>query len=300
MADEQIQNVFDSPAPGSRGERTALLSGVTLCLFSMSSVQVGAALSAGVIAQHGPFATSFVRLLFASLILLAILRPPIRSYSREQWKSALALGVTMAVMTVCFYAAIARIPLGLTVAVEFLGPLAVATLGLCGWRLVWPLAAFVGVGLLCHNGESWSADPLGLLLAAGAGAGWGGYILLMKKSGKLFPGLEGLAISLFVSAIACLPAGMQELPRMFSAEMLLTMLGLAVLVPLLPYALEMIALRRMPTAAFGILMSLEPAIGALAGFTILGQPMTPLQMLGIGLVVAASVGVTSNARSEAG
>lgn len=273
-------------------DRTALLSGVLFCLLSMSSVQIGSALSANLIAAYGPFATSFLRLLFAALILMAVLRPSIRSYSRAQWKSAILLGITMAAMTVCFYAAIARIPLGLTVAIEFLGPLAVASFGLVGWRLVWPVAALAGVVLLCHNGESWTIDTAGLLLAAGAGVGWGCYIVLMKKSGKLFPGLEGLAISLLVAAIACAPIGLLQVPNMVSPAVMSTMLGLAVLVPLLPYALEMIALRRMPTAAFGILMSLEPAIGALSGFLILHQPMTPLQMLGTAFVVAASAGVT--------
>ncbi|MBD9374357.1 EamA family transporter [Rhizobium sp. ARZ01] len=284
---------------GLPSDRTALLSGVLFCLLSMSSVQIGSALSADLIAAYGPFATSFLRLLFAALILMAVLRPPIRSYSRAQWKSAILLGITMAAMTVCFYGAIARIPLGLTVAIEFLGPLAVASFGLVGWRLVWPVAALAGVVLLCHNGESWTIDTAGLLLAAGAGVGWGCYIVLMKRSGKLFPGLEGLAISLLVAAIACAPVGLLQIPNMMSPAVLSTMLGLAILVPLLPYALEMIALRRMPIAAFGILMSLEPAIGALAGFLILHQPMTPLQMLGTALVVAASAGVTIGAKPTA-
>lgn len=294
------ENRAETGARWSRSRRATLASGILFCLLSMSSVQVGSALSSDMIAAHGTFATSFLRLLFAAVILIAILRPPLLSYRREQWKSAILLGVAMAAMTVCFYAAIARIPLGLTVAVEFLGPLAVAAFGLAGWRMIWPLAALVGVVLLCHNGESWTGDPIGLLLAAGAGIGWGCYIVLMKKSGKLFPGLEGLAVSLLVAAVACAPIGLVQVPEMTSPTVLSTMLGLALLVPLLPYALEMIALRRMPTSAFGILMSLEPAIGALAGFVILTQPMTPLQMLGTGLVVAASAGVTSGAAKDAG
>lgn len=285
-------------AHGLSSDRDALLGGVVFCVLSMSSVQIGSALSADMIAAYGPFATSFLRLLFAALILMAVLRPPVRSYSRAQWKSAILLGITMAAMTVCFYAAIARIPLGLTVAIEFLGPLAVASFGLIGWRLALPVAALGGVVLLCHNGESWTIDTMGLLLASGSGVGWGCYIVLMKKSGRLFQGLEGLAVSLLVAAIVCAPVGMLQVPNMMSPTVLSTMLGLAILVPLFPYALEMIALRRMPTTAFGILMSLEPAFGAISGFLILGQPMAPLQMLGTALVVAASAGVTISVKPE--
>lgn len=280
--------------------RAALFTGVVFCLLSMSGMQIGSALSTGVVGAFGTFATSFLRLLFAALILLAILRPPVRTYSRAQWKSAILLGIAIAAVTICFYAAILRIPLGLTVAIEFLGPLAVATFGgLTGRRLAWPIAALAGVVLLSHNGEGWMGDPAGLLLAAGAAIGWGAYIVLMKKTGRLLPGLEGLAIALLVAAGVCAPAAVSQLPQMMSPGVLSTMLGLAVLMPLLPYVLEMIALRRMPTAAFGILMSLEPAIGALAGFVILGQAMTPMQMLGTALVVGASAGVTAAARPEA-
>ena len=203
-------------------------------------------------------------------------------------------------MTLCFFAAIDRIPLGLAVAIEFLGPLAVATWSLGGgWRLVWPLAAFVGVVLLSHDGEGWIGDPAGVLFACGAGIGWGTYIVLMKKTGAMFRGLEGLSMSLLVAAAVAAPFGLPRAQEALNPEGLGMMLGLAVLVPLLPYALEMIALRRMPMSAFGILMSLEPALGALAGFLVLGQPMTPFQILGTGLVVAASAGATASATGPA-
>lgn len=271
-----------------------LFTGVLLCLASMSSIQFGAAFSATAIAAYGPSTTTFLRLIMAAAVLALIVRPPMRSYSREQWKSALMLGATMAAMTLCFFAAIARIPLGLAVAIEFLGPLAVATWWLGrGWRLIWPLAAFIGVVLLSHDGEGWIGDPVGVLFACGAGIGWGTYIILMKKAGRVFPGLEGLAMSLIVAAIVAAPFGLSRAVEAVNPEGLAMMLGLALLVPLIPYALEMMALRRMPTSAFGILMSLEPALGALAGFLVLSQPMTPFQMLGTALVVAASAGVTS-------
>lgn len=292
MADQQVM-----AQPNNAG----LLSGILLCFASMSSIQFGSAFSATAIAAYGPSATTFLRLVIAATVLALLVRPPMRSYSREQWKSALFLGATMAGMTLCFFAAIDRIPLGLAVAIEFLGPLAVATWALgAGWRLVWPLAAFLGVVLLSHDGEGWIGDPVGVLFACGAGIGWGAYIILMKKSGRVFRGLEGLSMSLIVAAAVAAPFGLPRVGEALNPEGLGLMLGLALLVPLLPYALEMIALRRMPMSAFGILMSLEPALGALAGFLVLSQPMTPLQMLGTGLVVAASAGVTSSANAAEG
>jgi len=280
-------------------DRTGLLAGVVLCLLSMSSVQFGSAFSASAIADFGPAATTFLRVAIAAAILAAIVRPQVLRYDRQQWLSALMLGVTMAGMTLAFFAAIERIPLGLAVAIDFLGPLAVATFGIgAGWRLVWPAAALVGVVLLSHDGEGWIGDPVGILFACGAAIGWGTYIVLMRSSGRLFKGLEGLAMSLIVASVAAAPFGLWRAPEAMSPEGLGMMLGLAILVPLFPYALEMIALRRMPIAAFGILMSLEPAFGAIAGFLVLAQPMTPWQMLGTALVVAASAGVTSAGASE--
>ena len=296
MAEQQTATDGGLSGSGNAG----LLTGILLCFGSMSSIQFGSAFSATAIDAYGPSTTTFLRLVLAAAILALIVRPPMRSYSRDQWKSAMMLGATMAAMTLCFFAAIHRIPLGLAVAIEFLGPLAVATWSLgAGWRLIWPGAAFVGVVLLSHDGAGWVGDPVGMLFACGAGVGWGTYIILMKKTGAAFKGLEGLSMSLIFAAIVAAPFGLPRAAEAMSPEGLGMMLGLALLVPLLPYALEMIALRRMPTAAFGILMSLEPALGALAGFLVLGQPMTPLQMLGTGLVVAASAGVTSGGNSEA-
>ena len=295
MADQQVAG--GGGLSGSGNAR--FLTGILLCFGSMSSIQFGSAFSATPIEAFGPSATTFLRLLVASAILAVIVRPPMRSYSREQWRSAILLGATMAMMTLCFFAAIERIPLGLAVAIEFLGPLSVATWSLgAGWRLVWPLAAFAGVVLLSHDGAGWVGDPLGMLFACGGGVGWGTYIVLMKKSGRLFQGLEGLSMSLLVATVVAAPFGLPRAGEAMSPEGIGMMIGLALLVPLIPYAMEMIALRRMPMSAFGILMSLEPALGALAGFLVLGQPMTALQMLGTALVVAASAGVTSGGSGE--
>lgn len=273
--------------------------GALMCLASMSSIQFGSALSQPALALHGPAGTTWLRLVFAAAMLLVLVRPRLRSYSLKQWLMALMLGATTTIMTVCFFSAMQRIPLGLAVAIDFLGPLTVATLGFgFGWRLVFPLAAGAGVLLLSHDGQGWVGNLPGVLFAFGAATGWGTYIILTKKVGAAFDGLEGLAISLTAAALVATPFGFAQGVSGLTLEGLAVMVGLAILVPLLPYVLEMIALRRMPTSTFGILMSLEPAFGALAGFLILSQPMTALQMAGTALVVAASIGATTTGRSE--
>jgi inner membrane transporter RhtA len=200
--------------------------------------------------------------------------------------------MAMAGMTLCFFAAIQRIPLGLAVAIDFLGPLAVATFGVRRLRaLVWPVLAVAGVLMLAHDRAGWVGDPVGLLLALGAALGWGSYIVLMKKIGAVFAGLEGLSVSLLAAAAVATPFGLVEGGAHVTLAQIGATAGLALLVPLLPYALEMIALRHMRASSFGILMSVEPAIGALAGFVVLRQPMTALQLVGTLLVVSASLGV---------
>lgn len=281
--------------PSSNG----MMAGALMCLMSMSSIQFGAALSAPAIATFGPAGASWLRLVFAALILAVAIRPPVLSYSRAQWISALVLGATTALMTISFFSAIQRIPLGLAVAIDFLGPLSVATLGYgLSWRLIWPAVAAMGVLFLAYNGEAWVGNIGGVLFACGAATGWAIYILLTKRIGVAFKGFEGLSMSLMIAAIVATPFGFASAVPALDWHGLAEMAGLALLVPLLPYALEITALRRMPTASFGILMSLEPAIGALAGFVILSQPMTVLQMTGTALVVAASAGATfSSARA---
>ncbi|OWO97020.1 EamA family transporter [Rhizobium esperanzae] len=272
-------------------------AGGLMCLLSMSSIQFGAALSSSAIAAYGPAGASWLRLAFAAIILAVVVRPRVVSCNRAQWTSALVLGATTALMTMSFFAAIERIPLGLAVAIDFLGPLSVATIGYgLSRRLLWPLIAALGVLALAHDGEGWVGDIGGILFALGAGTGWAIYIVLTKKIGASFKGLEGLSISLMVAALVATPFGFAGAMPKLDAYGLVEMAGLAILVPLLPYTLELIALRRMPTASFGILMSLEPAIAALAGFVILAQPMTLLQMAGTALVVAASAGATFAAR----
>jgi inner membrane transporter RhtA len=283
-----LMPVPDQPMKGG------MAAGALMCLLSMASVQFGAALSSSAIHLYGAVGATWLRLGFAALILGLIVRPRILSYNRDQWVSALLLGTVTAGMTMSFFAAIARLPLGLLVAIDFLGPLSVAAFGYgIGWRLVWPLVAGIGVLFLARDGHGWVGNLPGVLLALASAAGWASYIILTKKVGAAFKGFEGLAMSLGVAALVATPFGLPMAIGALSLEGLGEMLGIAVLVPLLPYALEMVALRRMPTASFGILMSLEPALGALAGFLVLAQPMTLLQMLGTAFVVCASIGATA-------
>ncbi|RKE36800.1 inner membrane transporter RhtA [Paraburkholderia sp. BL23I1N1] len=270
---------------------SAAAGAALLCVLSMSSVQFGAALSAPTMATYGSLSTTWLRLCWAAVVLALLVRPRFFTYSRSHWFAAGALGAAMAGMTLCFFAALQRIPLGLAVAIDFLGPLAVATFAVRRARaLLWPALAIAGVLLLSHDRAGWIGESLGVLLALGAALGWGSYIVLMKKTGALFAGLEGLSVSLIAAALVATPFGLAQTGIHIAAGQIAATAGLAVLVPLLPYALEMVALRHMPAASFGILMSVEPAIGALAGFVVLHQPMGVTQIAGTLLVVAASVG----------
>lgn len=275
-------------APVTNGKLTAML----MAIAAMCFVQFGAALSTPVMELFGSISTTWLRLCVAAVILALVVRPPITRYSIRHWMAAVGLGTAMACMTFCFFAAIARIPLGLAVAIEFLGPLCIAVLGLRrGWGVTWALLAAIGILLLARPHGGWTADTIGLILALAAALGWAAYILLMKRVGTQFKGLEGLSTALIVAALLATPFGLFQSGGHISSEQLIYSAYLALAVPLIPYVLELNALRRMTSSAFGILMSIEPAIGVLAGFIILHQPMTITQCLGTLLVVFASIGV---------
>lgn len=275
--------------------RQAVGVAVLMSLVAMISVQTGVSLSVPVIQDYGVLSTSSLRLCWAAIVLGLIVRPPLHRFSRAQWRAALILGAGMSVMTLFFFMAVERIPQHLAVALEFCGPLGVAALGARGARAwAWPLLAGAGIVLLvwgdAHGGSG--ADLLGCVFALIAASGWACYIVMMKRVGAAFRGMQGLAVSLMVAAVLTLPFAVAEVGQLrFPAGQLLWTAGLAILVPLVPYLLEITALRRLPAAAFGVLMSLEPAIGALAGWIILGQMMTAAQALGVLLVVCASIGV---------
>ncbi|TBV01541.1 EamA family transporter [Pseudomonas dryadis] len=273
---------------------------VLFCLASMFSIQLGASLSLGVMENFGSYTTTWIRLCFAAVIVYLIARPNFLSFDRRQWVAALSLGAAMALMTTSVFAAIQSAPLGLVIAINFLGPISVALLGLSGYRAyTWPALSLVGVLLIAYNGTAWVTDTRGLLFSFGAAIGWAGYILLMKRVGSQFKGLQGLSVSLLSAALIMTPIGLSSATELRNPELFLYGAGLAILVPLLPYILEMQALRQLSSMSFGLLMSVEPAIGALLGFLILSQALSTMQVVGVVCVVAASIGALRNQQSAA-
>jgi inner membrane transporter RhtA len=260
-----------------------------MAIGSMFSVQLGAALAVPVMAAIGPATTTALRLFWSGILLALFVRPRFSRMTPYQWLGGASLGVVIATMTVCYFVAISRIPMGPATAIEFLGPLGVALIGARKLiHLVLAIVAGIGVFLLTRENAHWSVDVLGVGFAAAAALGWAAYILLMKRVGAAFSGLQGLSIALMVAAIAAVPVGIVARPNVLAVAPFVSTIGLAVLTPLLPYALEMMALRKMSTRAFGIFMSMEPAISAVLGYVILSQRLSLRQISGIGCVVLAS------------
>jgi inner membrane transporter RhtA len=260
-----------------------------MAIGSMLSVQLGAALAVPVMAAIGPAMTTALRLLWAGILLAIIVRPRFGAITVRQWLVGSLLGLVIAGLTLSYFVAISRIPMGPATAIEFLGPLGVALLGTRRFQhLILAAVAAIGVMLLTREESHWSVDLVGVCFAAAAGCGWAAYILLMKRVGTSFPGLQGLSIALLVAAVAAAPVSFVVRENSLTFMPLLYTIGLALLTPLLPYALEMMVLRRMSTRAFGIFMSMEPAISAILGYAILSQHLTLRQICGITCVVVAS------------
>jgi inner membrane transporter RhtA len=291
--------LFDRPAPeavdpAAPGARPALgLARVPpwgLLLGGVASIQFGAALAATLFDELGPGGTTLARLGFAAIILLALARPRLRGLPRSDLRIAVLLGLTLAAMNFCFYHALDRIPLGVAVTVEFIGPLAVA---IAGSRKVldalWVALAAGGI-LLLSPGAS-GADAVGLLLAAVAGGFWAAYILVNARVAHAFAGADGLAIAMVVSTVfVAVPGAIDGGAALLDPTLLALGAAVALLSSALPYTLETEALRRLRPSVFGVLMSLEPAVAALAGLLVLGQRLQAREVVAIALVVAASVG----------
>ncbi|MBV8969503.1 MAG: EamA family transporter [Verrucomicrobia bacterium] len=299
MSNDDTDSTIGIELTPDRPFLSALFRGVPpefMALGSMLSIQLGAALAVPVMSVIGSAPTTALRLLWAAVLLSIIARPHFTAITRRQWYASCGLGITIAILTLCYFLAISRIPMGTATAIEFLGPLGVALVGSRRLgHLILALVAAAGVFLLTRENSHWSVDPTGVFLASIAALGWAIYILLMKKVGASLPGLHGLSIALQVAAVAALPMsfltanGKQvwlSLPVTWAP--FLSTIGLALLSPLLPYALEMAALRRMNTRTFGIFMSIEPAFSAILGYLILNQHLSLRQILGIGCVVTAS------------
>jgi inner membrane transporter RhtA len=284
----------DAPALGGLLSRAP---SPVLVLGAIGSVQFGSAVASTLFARIGPGGAVLLRLVSASFVLLLISRTRVRTRTRRELMLAASFGIVLAAMNLSFYEAIRRVPLGIGVTIEFIGPLMVAV---AGTRkrvdFLWVALAALGIVALMR-GDAHGVDPLGAGLALIAGCMWGAYILINARVGRAFADGAGLTLAMCVASIAALPAGVIEgggqlvTPHSLAVGAAVGMLSSAI-----PYSLEMEALRRIATNVFGVLMSLEPAVAALAGFLILGQNLSARELVGIALVVVASVGASLRAR----
>ena len=266
-------------------------SAVALVFAAACSVQGGAAVAKSLFPQLGPPGVVFLRLLFGSAALWAIARPELRGRSRADLRLVAALGVVLVSMNITFYEAIDRTPLGVAVTVEFLGPLAVAVLGSRkAVDLLWVVLAGAGVGLLADGGGS-AVHPLGIVLAATAGLFWALYILLGVRVGRAFSGATGLAPAMVLGALLMAPWGILSAGHHLRDPQLVgAAVGVGLLSSALPWSLELEALRRLPPHVFSVVLSLEPALAALAGFLFLHEHLRSRSWAAIALVVVASAG----------
>src|SRR5260221_7857466 len=272
-------------------QRERRASAIGLVLGAACSVQGGAAVAKTLFPQLGPPGVVFLRLLFGALALWAIARPQIRGRSRAVLQLVAALGVVLVSMNLCFYESLARLPLGVAVTVEFLGPLVLAVvLSRRPVDLIWVVLAGSGVGLLANGGGK-AVHTSGLLLAAAAGVFWALYILLSVRVGRRWPGPTGLAPAMVVAGVIALPWGIISAGHdLGDAQLVGAAVGVGLLSSALPWSMELEALRRLPPAVFSVVLSLEPAVAALAGFVFLHEHLRPRAWIAIGMVVLASAG----------
>jgi inner membrane transporter RhtA len=278
-----------SPGPLARAPSGGLV------LSAITSVQFGSALAATLFKQLGPGDTVFLRLSSAAVILSLIRRPALRGRTRHELLLASTFGATLAAMNLSFYEALQRIPLASAVTIEFVGPLTVAVLGSRRRTdRLWILLAIAGILALTH-GAVGGLNGLGIVLALLAGGLWGTYIVLNARLGRAFEGSTGLTLAMCVAALVTLPVGIAGGGRLLKPASLALGSTVGMLSSVIPYSFELEALRRISPPTFGVLMSLEPAVAALAGFLVLGQDLSARALLGIGLVVVASVGASRSA-----
>jgi inner membrane transporter RhtA len=287
----------DQNPPVAAASETRIRGAALLVLGSIVSVQCGSALATSLFDSVGAAGAVFLRAGFGALVLLAITRAePLRS---SQWRhrDVLLLGAAVAAVNFFFYAALERLPLGITVTLEFVGPLGVAVFGSRRRRdLVWALLAGAGIVLLSDGGGGEGVDPVGVLLALTAGLFWAAYIVQSARVGSLGPGLGGATMAAVISAVLIAPFGIvQGAGEFLDLRVLAAGAAVGVLSTAIPYAFEIEALRRLPQSVFGVLMSLEPAVAAAIGFLALSQDLTALEVLAIALVVLASAGALRSA-----
>jgi inner membrane transporter RhtA len=267
--------------------------GVPLVLVAIGSLQFGAALAGTIFDDIGPAATALLRAFFAAIILLAIWRPSPRAYRARDLRLLVAFGLVLGGMNLCIYESFDRIPLGVAVTIEFAGPLAVAV-ALSRRRLDVACAALAALGIvLLADPGGGAIDALGVVFALVAAACWAAYILIAQAAGRVFSGGRGLAMAMAVAVLVPLAPGIAGAGRdLLEPRWLAIACAVAIMSSVLPYSLETEALRRVPANVFGVLMSLEPAVAAVAGLVVLGQDLAARQVVAIALVIAASIGVT--------
>ena len=279
------------------GRALGAIPAPALVLLGIVSVQVGSAVAKQLFPAVGSFGTVALRLFFAAAVLMLWWRPSLRM-DRRMWTVVLSYGVILGLMNLCFYLALARIPLGIAVTIEFLGPLGVALIGSRRWLdAFWAVLAAGGVVLLMEG--SVDLDLVGVLFALAAGAFWGLYILVGAALGRHTTEGNGLALGMAVAAMIAVPFGVADSgTALLEPWVLVAGLGVALLSSVIPYTVDLEALRKIPPRVFGILMSLEPAMAALIGFILLGEALHWAQWLAVLCVVAASAGATRGARPQ--
>ena len=275
-----------------------------LVMLAIFSVQLGAAIAKSLFDELGPGGTVFLRIAFAAIVLLVLWRPKLGGYARGDYTVAVVFGLTLVAMNFSLYMALDRIPLGVAVTLEFVGPLGVAVAGSRRLLdLLWVVLAAGGILLLAPLGvlgES-DLDPVGVLFALTAGLFWASYILLSARTGSIFPGNTGLVISLCIGTVILLPVGIAGGGMALLDPWLLLMgFGVAMLSSAIPYSLEMEALRKVPARVFGVLMSLEPAVAAILGFLVLGEKLSLKAVAAILLVTVAAAGASRFGSKPAG
>ncbi len=279
------------------GPQRTRFGAVWLVLGSIATVQIGAAIAKGLFGSLSPTGVVWLRLTAAAIVLLAITRPSLRGRTTRDWLLVVTYAIALAGMNWSIYQSFSRIPVGLAVTLEFLGPLAVALVTSRGVREIgWALLAGVGVLLLGFSPTSLSLAGVGFALLAGAG--WAGYIVVSPHLGRRWNGISGLAVAHGIGAVVfAVPALISNGPAYLDPRVLGLGLLVGILSSVIPYSLELKALRTMPTRVFSILMSLEPAFAALAAFVILHESLGLVDLTAMACVVAASVGITRSART---
>jgi len=272
---------------------------VPAVLLSIVSVQGGAAIAKGLFPVLGAAGTASMRIGVSALVLLAVVRPRLGQLRPAQWRAVVPYGLALGAMNFLFYCALARIPLGLAVTLEFVGPLGLALAGSRRWTdVVWALLAAGGIALIAPWGGS-GLDLPGVALSLAAGGCWVVYIVLGRRTAAVLPGPLAVAVGMLFAAVPVLPFGLAGGSLLVLTPHLL-LLGtlLAVFSSVLPFSLEMQAMKTLPTRTFSILMSLEPVAAALSGWLLLGERLTLGQWLAVGFIVVASVGATLSGAAQ--